>query len=188
MDPAQPNQLGRADGGNRSQAGGVRRPRPTAEVELPARDHLRRLRRVWAKHPVYFLTCCTHCRQRVLASPVAAAALVGAWRESPRVSGWTVGRYVIMPDHVHFFASAQAEAKPLGAWLRDWKRWTARQLAAQAGVPPPLWQPEFFDHGLRSAASYAEKWHYVWQNPVRAGLVTTPEAWPYAGECEPLTF
>ncbi len=124
----------------------------------------------------------------MLASPVAAAALIGAWRESPRVSGWTVGRYVIMPDHVHFFASPHSAAKPLGGWLRDWKRWTARQLAAQAGVSPPLWQPEFFDHLLRSAASYAEKWQYVWQNPVRAGLATTPGDWPYAGECEALTF
>ena len=35
---------------------------------------------------------------------------------------------------------------------------------------------------LRSARSYSEKWDYVRNNPVRAGLVVTPEAWPYAGE------
>jgi REP element-mobilizing transposase RayT len=143
---------------------------------------------VWTAHPIYFLTCCTLGRQRVLTSPAAAAILTETWRNSPRVSGWSVGRYVIMPDHVHFFASAHPEAKPLPAWLRDWKRWTARQLAAHAGVPPPLWQPEFFDHVLRSAASYSQKWDYVRQNPVRAGLAATPEAWPYAGECEEITF
>jgi len=163
--------------------GGVRRPRPTSE-----RDHLHRLTRVWAAHPVYFLTCCTRHRQRVLASAPAANVLVEAWRAAPRISGWTVGRYVIMPDHVHFFASPHSAAKPLGAWLRDWKRWTARQLETTAGVTPPLWQPEFFDHVLRSAASYTEKWDYVYQNPVRAGLATTPEAWPHAGECEPIEF
>jgi len=163
--------------------GGVRRPRPTSE-----RDHLHRLTRVWAVHPVYFLTCCTRHRQRVLASAPAANVLVEVWRAAPRISGWTVGRYVIMPDHVHFFASPHSAAKPLGAWLRDWKRWTARQLETTAGVTPPLWQPEFFDHVLRSAASYTEKWDYVYQNPVRAGLATTPEAWPHAGECEPIEF
>jgi hypothetical protein len=36
---------------------------------------------------------------------------------------------------------------------------------------PQLWQPGFFDHILRSDESYAEKWNYVRDNPVRAGLV-----------------
>ena len=37
----------------------------------------------------------------------------------------------------------------------------------------PLWQSEFFDHVIRSADSYTEKWNYVRENPVRAGLVAT---------------
>ncbi len=119
---------------------------------------------------------------------MAAAVLIDAWRDAARISGWTVGRYVIMPDHVHFFASAHAEAKRLGGWMCDWKRWTARQIEVVSDIAPPLWQPEFFDHVLRSEASYAEKWDYVYRNPVRAGLVATPEQWPYAGECEALAF
>jgi putative transposase len=35
---------------------------------------------------------------------------------------------------------------------------------------------------LRTRESYAEKWTYVAQNPVRAGLAATPESWPYAGQ------
>jgi putative transposase len=124
----------------------------------------------------------------VLATAAASDVLIDTWLSAPRISGWTVGRYVIMPDHVHFFASPQPEAKPLSAWLRDWKRWTALQLHKTAGLTPPLWQPEFFYHLLRSAASYNEKWNYVYQNPVRAGLAAAPEQWPYAGECESIKF
>ena len=40
----------------------------------------------------------------------------------------------------------------------------------------------FFDHLLRSEESYAQKWDYVRENPVRAGLVKNVEDWPYAGE------
>jgi hypothetical protein len=40
----------------------------------------------------------------------------------------------------------------------------------------------FFDHLLRSDESYAEKWNYVRENPVRAGLAQSGEDWPYAGE------
>ena len=45
-----------------------------------------------------------------------------------------------------------------------------------------FWQPGFDDHLLRSDESYAAKWDYVFQNPVRAGLVNRVEDWPYAGE------
>jgi len=45
-----------------------------------------------------------------------------------------------------------------------------------------LWQPGFFDHLLRNDESYAQKWEYVRQNPVRAGLVKFTEDWPYQGE------
>jgi len=31
--------------------------------------------------------------------------------------------------------------------------------------------PGFFDHILRNDESYSEKWEYVRENPVRAGLV-----------------
>lgn len=93
-----------------------------------------------------------------------------------------------MPDHVHFFARPASEAKPLSAFIRDWKKWTSRRIAAALKIAPPLWQPEFFDHVLRSADSYSEKWDYVRANPVRAGLCETPDQWRYAGECVPLSF
>lgn len=77
----------------------------------------------------------------------------------------------------------QPEAKSLSAFMRDWKKWTARQLIEHRLASAPFWQPEFFDHVLRSAKSYSEKWDYVRENPVRAGLVTEADKWPYQGEC-----
>lgn len=105
-----------------------------------------------------------------------------------RLYGWAVGRYVIMPDHVHFFTRSQAAAKPLSTFIRNWKRWTANQILKQTALPPPLWQPEFFDHLIRSADNYSEKWTYVQANPVRAGLAAVPDAWPYSGEIIALRF
>jgi putative transposase len=46
----------------------------------------------------------------------------------------------------------------------------------------PFWQEGFFDHVLRSDESYSQKWNYVRENPVRAGLVKSVEEWPYQGE------
>jgi len=46
----------------------------------------------------------------------------------------------------------------------------------------PHWQPGFFDHLTRHRESYAAKWRYVQQNPVRARLVKSAEDWLYQGE------
>jgi REP-associated tyrosine transposase len=39
---------------------------------------------------------------------------------------------------------------------------------------------------LRAGESYSEKWNYVRDNPVRAGLVSNADEWKYAGEIEKL--
>ncbi len=44
------------------------------------------------------------------------------------------------------------------------------------------WQKGFHDHKFRTRESEARKWEYVCLNPVRAGLVKTPEEWPFGGE------
>lgn len=50
------------------------------------------------------------------------------------------------------------------------------------GFQKPHWQEGFFDHLLRTAESYSEKWEYVRMNPVRAGLCEEPEDWRFQGE------
>jgi len=50
------------------------------------------------------------------------------------------------------------------------------------GIASPHSQKGFFDHLLRSGESYSQKWEYVRDNPVRAGLVEAWEEWPYNGE------
>jgi putative transposase len=58
---------------------------------------------------------------------------------------------------------------------------TRRRLQKTA-VRPPIWQRGFFDHVLRNEESYAQKWEYVRDNPVRVGFVSNADDWPYAGE------
>lgn len=143
---------------------------------------------MWIKNPLYFLTVCCAERRRILTNKEAATILITAWQNSARLYGWAVGRYVIMPDHVHFFARALPDGKSLSSFMRNWKRWTSNQLIKQAHLTPPLWQPEFFDHVIRSAESYTEKWDYVQANPVRAGLVAAQDDWRYSGQITHLHF
>jgi len=148
--------------------------------------HLRRLHRIWIDHPIYFVTTCTLLRRKILTTPNISAILVDEFSTARERHGWAIGRYVIMPDHVHFFCSAELNAKPLRRFMQAWKQWTSKRIAAELKTTGAIWQPEFFDHLLRSTESYSEKWDYVRENPVRAGLVLEADKWPCQGEIEDL--
>ena len=75
---------------------------------------------------------------------------------------------------------AEIPERPLAQWVRYWKTLTSRRWPRRQ--EHPVWQLDFWDTQLRRATHYDEKWDYVRQNPVRAGLVTEPEEWPYQGE------
>ena len=81
-------------------------------LRMSLRPHLRRLDQVWIDAPIYFITIATNCRRPVLACPVAVAAIVAEFTAAPKRHGWLVGRYVIMPDHAHFFCAEGGEQEP----------------------------------------------------------------------------
>jgi REP-associated tyrosine transposase len=91
-----------------------------------------------------------------------------------------------MRDHVHFFCSAELNAKTLPTFMQAWKQWTSKRIARELKLPGTIWQEEFFDHVLRSSESYSQKWDYVRENPVRAGLVKSSDEWPWQSEIESL--
>jgi len=134
---------------------------------------------------IWFVTFGTHDRKPFLADDTVHAAFRDfAKKQSTR--GIAIGEYVIMPDHIHLFVRLAPEYR-LGATIGFLKK--ALSVALKNNDQAlPHWQPSFFDHMLRSAASYTEKWDYVRQNPVRAGRVENPDDWPYSGQLVPLRF
>ena len=157
---------------------------------MPARPfkHLRRLETAWIEPPIYFITTCVAGRLPILANATAAQILCDQFTAAPKRYGWKVGRFVVMPDHLHFFCAPGGERDPakLSAFVGGVKGWSARVILAEAGRAAPLWQHEFFDRLLRSNESYGRAWAYVRENPVRAGLVKDAAQWPYGGEIETL--
>ncbi|MGO9742742.1 MAG: REP-associated tyrosine transposase [Roseiarcus sp.] len=150
--------------------------------------YLRRLDQVWLEAPIYFITTCAVARRPLFANPAAFAILTDELATARRRHGWRVGRYVVMPDHLHFFCSEGGKDAPstLPRFVGSFKEWTAKRMAKATGAKPPIWQPEFFDHVLRSSESYEQKWRYVRDNPVRGGLVSSAEEWPWGGELNAL--
>jgi putative transposase len=128
--------------------------------------------------PLYFVTFNTSRRRRLLANERVHTCFV-KFAKAAQDHGVAVGRYVMMPDHIHLFVSGHYDFV-----LDQWVRALKRTLSTAISAPLPHWQSGFFDHLIRHTESYSEKWDYVCQNPVRANLVKQPESWPFQGEIE----
>lgn len=128
-----------------------------------------------------FVTTCTHGRQALLACAEVHESLHDIWSQSAERNGWFVGQYVVMPDHVHLFACPQHDALSLAGWMQLWKAIAAKRINRAGQRSGSVWQADYFDRYLRSLRDYSAKWDYVALNPVRKGLVSNPEEWPYQG-------
>jgi putative transposase len=117
-----------------------------------------RLRWIFAHNPLFFVTFCTYERRKELASDAVHAAFVAFASQANLRHNIAVGRYVIMPDHVHLFARGSDNFQ-LGPWVGMLKQALAKHIVVTA--TSPIWQRGFFDHVLRNDESYGSKWNYV---------------------------
>lgn len=141
-------------------------------------------RRRGNRSTIVFATVCTKDRRPLLADPSIHKILIEAWRVA---DSWLVGRYVILPDHIHLFASPRELDSPdIRKWIAYWKSMTTK--AWPDGASRPIWQRDAWDRELRSGESYSAKWEYVRKNPVRHGLVDRADDWPYQGELHSLMW
>jgi REP element-mobilizing transposase RayT len=117
---------------------------------LPAHKHLRRLDSIWIESPIYFVTICVAARRPILANDRAVSVLRVEFQSAPARYGWTVGRFVVMPDHLHFFCTGDETlgSASLSRFIGGLKQWTAKAILRDMGFAPPLWQKQFFDHVL----------------------------------------
>lgn len=149
-----------------------KRPAHFASVETDSRS------------TIIYLTVCTKGRRRLLANYDAANLIVEAWTLA---SFWRVGRYVILPEHIHLFCAPNTfPPQPLKGWISFWRNDVTRRWPNRLEVP--VWQREYWDRQLRRGESYAEKWAYVENNPVRHGYVARAEEWPFQGELNVLDW
>jgi REP-associated tyrosine transposase len=121
---------------------------------------------------IYFITiCCQRRGSNQLCCETSAKVLFDTARIYHEQGRWNLNLLLLMPDHLHELIGVDGRDS-LSQLLRDYKRITAK-------IAGTRWQRNFFDHRLRHDESLAEKFAYVCQNPVRAGLIGNERDWPY---------
>ena len=84
---------------------------------------------------------------------------------------------IVMPDHFHLIlrplTKKQSGYYSLPEIFHSIKSYSAHQLKLH------LWQDENYDHIIRNDKDYSEKLQYLVMNPIVAGLVSSPEEYPW---------
>lgn len=84
--------------------------------------------------------------------------------------------WCVMPDHLHVLFQDRD--------IIDFVRVLKGRLVSEGRRLEPgrrLWQRSFFDHALRREESLDDAAHYIWENPVRAGIIECASGYPWSG-------
>ena len=89
--------------------------------------------------------------------------------------GWRLYAYCVMPNHFHLLLDTPHSNLSGGMqWLKSgYARWFNRQVGREGA----LWERRFWDRAADDEAGPVSIAQYLILNPVRAGLVRSPEAW-----------
>jgi putative transposase len=113
-----------------------------------------------------------------LQPPEIAKIVVASIRKGVELGHYELGAYVVMANHVHLLVRPLV---PPDRLLRSLKGTTAREANLLLGrTGEPFWQKESYDHWVRDHAEFLRIRAYIENNPVKTGLVSRPEDFPWS--------
>jgi REP element-mobilizing transposase RayT len=159
----------------------VAQPTPAANLAKPGRaTYRRRLPHIQRAGKALFVTFATWNR---LTLSDAARSIALECCVFPHEKKIQLHATVVMQDYVHmlFTPLPDDQGNPYGlAEIMDAvKGVSSHRVNKLIGRKERLWQPESFDHLLRSDESLRQKAEYICDNPVRAGLVRSADDYPW---------
>jgi len=151
----------------------------------------RNLKRYYGAGNLHFITCGCYRRQPLLGTPRRRDLLLTVLEQVRKRYEFVVG-YVIMPEHIHLLIS-EPQAKNPSTVMQALKISFARRVLARArrhrnpsqtGLfdhpPQHIWQKRFYDFNVWTEHKRVEKLRYMHCNPVKRGLVASPELWRWS--------
>jgi len=160
-------------------------------------------RRYFAPGQLQFITSSVYRRLKLFDCPHLRSAFVEVLREYRQEKGFLLIGWVLMPEHFHLLIRPEP-AESTSGLMQELKKRTAqrivcilskdqtypwcRKMLAGLRLPPSVhsdshyrvWQRRFYPFGVYSQKKRLEKLNYMHNNPVKRGLVRSPEEWPWS--------
>ena len=151
------------------------------------------LHRTYGAHHLHFITCSCYRRLPFLRTACSRDRLLAILEQTRQGYNFVVVGYVVMPEHIHLLISEPEMGNPstvmqvlkqrtARALLPKKKRVDPRQscLFGDTVVRSPFWQARFYDFNVWTTKKRVEKLRYMHRNPVKRGLVNSPEQWRWS--------
>jgi putative transposase len=126
----------------------------------------------------FFVTTNTSIGRALLQSERNATLLIDLLRSYVAAGKFQLHDFVIMPDHVHLLITVSGDTTIERA-MQFIKGGFSYRLKKELGYLGEVWQHGFSEVRVEDRESYVRHQEYIAQNPVKAGLVDSPEKFPY---------
>lgn len=130
----------------------------------------------------YFITIRSHDFKHHFVNDEVVSKLIDILRGTAVQEGFSVWAYCFMPDHVHLLIEGKNGNADMKTFVTLFKQKTAYWFKSIYGVQ--LWGTNYYEHVLRNDEATEAVARYIFQNPVRKGIVEDYSKYPYSGSFE----
>jgi putative transposase len=123
----------------------------------------------------YFITTSTANRRRLFQVESNAQLLLDVLMEQRAKNRLELHAFVLMPDHMHAILTPAPDVS-LEKAVQFIKGNFSHRLKSKFSV----WTPSFNETQVRNSEDFESFQHYIHQNPIRANLAATTEAFHYS--------
>jgi REP-associated tyrosine transposase len=128
-------------------------------------------------HGVYFITACTFQKKNLLQSDRMAGLLVEVLLHYRAAQKYLLHEFVVMPDHFHLLLTPVVTLERALQCIKGGFSYRAKKEGIFAGE---IWEKSFYDRRVRELAEYRAFCLYIQQNPVKRGLASAANEYPYS--------
>jgi putative transposase len=151
------------------------------------------LHRTYGAHHLHFITCSCYRRLPFLSTARNRDLFLSILEQTRQRYRFVVVGYVVMPEHIHLLLT-EPEVGTLSTVMQVLKQRTARVSLPKRKRRNPrqrnlfgnepqhraFWQARFYDFNVWTTKKRVEKLRYMHRNPVKRGLVGSPEEWGWS--------
>jgi putative transposase len=126
---------------------------------------------------VFFVTTTVRNHERLFSNPEKQTALREILRFCVKKHRACLYGYVLMPNHLHLLLRLEGGGPQLSDFMRDLKSYSSKSVFPDL---QGMWERRFDDVAIISEDQFHVKLSYIHDNPVRAGLVSTPGGYAFS--------
>ena len=129
---------------------------------------------------LYMLTASTYQKEPLITSSKRKAEWINSFVKSAEIYKWQIVAWVVLHDHYHAIVRSPENAESLPKFIGSYHKFTARQWNNEDNTNGRKVWWNYWDTCLPSENAYYTRLRYVFWNPVKHGLVNSPEEYEFS--------